>query len=119
MSIHISSHHWTLHWTTLTIAVVAALGVERVVVAYPAWKLARRKGRMWLPYELFGLVGLLVLSLRAPAYWVLSAHIRLSAKRTVYTHTGFSGPVAVALPEIPVKRRKKTSALAEYHLPPG
>jgi hypothetical protein len=118
MSIHISNHHWTLHWTTLTIVVVGVLCAERVVAAYPAWRLAKRKGRMWLPYELFGLVGLAALSLRSPAYWVLSAHVR-PVRRTVYTHTGFSGPVAVALPELPVKRRKKTSPLAEYHLPPG
>jgi hypothetical protein len=118
MSIHISTHHWTLHSTTLAIVIAAVLCAERVLAAYPAWTLAKRKGRMWFPYELFGLVGLIVLALRSPAYSVLSAHVR-PARRAGYTHTGFSGPLSDALPEIHAKRRKKASPLAEYHLPRG
>lgn len=118
MSIHIATHHWTLHRTTLAIVVAAVLCGERVLLAYPVWRLAKRKGRMWFPYELFGLVGLIVLALRSPAYSVLSSHVR-PARRAGYTHTGFSGPLSDARPELPAKRSRKTRPLAEYHLPRG
>jgi hypothetical protein len=122
MHIHLPTTHVTvhIHVTTLLIVICAALCAERLLVAYPTWKLARRRGRMWLPYELFGLVGLVLLALRSPAYSVLAAHAHPKS-RTGYTHAGFSGPVAEAEPDLyPTKRkRRRLSPLAGYHLPHG
>ena len=127
MHIHLPASHVTLHLhfttvhlTSVAIAICAALCAERILVAYPTRKLAKRRGRMWLPYVLFGLLGLAFLALRSPAYSVLSARLH-PKKRTGYTHAGFSGPVPEAQPEVdlyPAKRkRRRLSALHDYHLP--
>jgi hypothetical protein len=112
-------HHLpTIHVTTMLIVICAALCAERLLVAYPAWKLGRRRGRMWLPYVVFGLLGLFVLALRSPAYSVLTS--RSHARRpSVYTHTGFS---VQALTEEDLfvfrkKRRKRAVPLGDYHIP--
>jgi hypothetical protein len=122
MHIHLPATHTTIHVTTLLIAIGAALCAERVLLAYHIWKLARRRGRMWLPYELFGLLGLAALALQPPAYSVLAAHAH-PRKRTGYTHTGFSGPVAQVQVEpdlyLTKRKRRRLSPLAEYHLPHG
>ena len=55
-----------IHVTTLAIVICAALCAEHLLVAYSTRKLAKRKGRMWIPYALFGLLGLVVLALRRP-----------------------------------------------------
>ena len=106
------------HLSALAIIVCAAFCVERVLVAYYTWKLAKRKGRMWLPYALFGLLGLAVLALRSPAYSALSTRAR-SATRPGYTHTGFSGPATDAELELAEKPKRRVSPLAGYHLPHG
>jgi hypothetical protein len=106
-----------IYSTSLVIAVCAVVCAERVVVAYFTWKLAKRKGRLWLPYVLVGLLGLAVLALRSPtrSAW----HAARPQRRTGYTHTGFSGPLAGDLLEVPARRRKRTNPLADYHLPHG
>jgi hypothetical protein len=110
----------TVHVTSLALAICAALCAERILVAYPTRKVAKRRGRMWLPYLLFGLLGLAFLALRSPAYSVLSARVH-AKKRTGFTHAGFSGPVPEAQAEVdlyPAKRkRRRLSALNGYHLP--
>jgi hypothetical protein len=77
---------------------------------------------MWLPYELFGLLGLALLALQPPSYSVLAAHTH-PRTRTGYTHAGFSGPAVNAGLELelhPTKRkRRRLSPLAGYHLPRG
>jgi hypothetical protein len=122
MHIHLPSTHTSIHVTTLLIAICAALCAERVLLAYPMWKLARRRGRMWLPYELFGLLGLALLTLQPPAYSVLAAHAH-PRKRTGYTHAGFSGPSVEAQAELDLyltsRKRRRLSPLADYHLPHG
>jgi hypothetical protein len=122
LNVHLPATHTTvhIHVTTLLIAIAAALCAERILVAYSTRKLARRRGRMWMPYALFGLVGMAVLALRAPAYSVLSSHVR-PRKRTGYTHVGFSGPVPEAEVELyPAKRkRRRLSPLHGYHFPHG
>jgi hypothetical protein len=122
LQIHLPTTHTTvhIHVTTLLIAICAALCAERVLVAYSTRKLAKRRGRMWMPYALFGVLGLAFLALRAPAYSVLSSHVR-PRKQTGYTHAGFSGPVPEAdVDLLPVKRkRRRLSPLHGYHLPHG
>jgi hypothetical protein len=112
-------HHLpTIHVTTMLIVICAALCAERVLVAYPAWKLGRRKGRMWLPYVVFGLLGLLVLAVRSPAYSVLTS--RAHARRpSVYTNSGFGVPVPTEddLRVFKKRRRKRPAPLGDYHIP--
>jgi hypothetical protein len=103
------------HVTTLLVVLSVGLLAERLVVVYFTRKIAKRKRRMWVPYVPFGLLGLVVLALRSPAYSKIGIYQRPTGRRT-YTHTGFSAP----LPgdgEHPVKRRKRTVPLAGYHLP--
>jgi hypothetical protein len=129
MHIHLPANHVTLHLhfttvhvTSAVIAICAALCAERALVAYPTWKLAKRRGRMWPPYVLFGLLGLAFLALRSPAYSVLSAR-QHPKKRTGYTHAGFSGPVPEAQAEVDLyqakRKRRRLSPLHGYHLPYG
>jgi hypothetical protein len=103
--------------TSLVIAICAVACAERVLVAYFTWKLAKRKGRLWLPYVLFGLLGLAVLALRSPtrSAWLAARPQR----RTGFTHTGFSGPVADERLELPARGRRRPRPLADYHLPRG
>lgn len=120
MHIHLPATHTTIHVTTLLIVICAALCAERVLLAYHTRRLARRRGRMWLPYAVFGLLGLAFLALQPPAYSVLAAHAH-PRKRSGYTHAGFSGPTAEAAPDLFLVKRKRhrLSPLAEYHLPHG
>jgi hypothetical protein len=102
--------------TTLAIILIVAGCAERLVIVYFTWKLARRKGRMWLPYVLFGLLGYIVLALRSPAYESLRHEPRATLRRG-YTHTGFARP-AEEIDEF-VVRPKRVAPLAGYHLPRG
>jgi hypothetical protein len=104
-----------IHMTTLLVVVCAALLAERLVVVYFTRKIAKRKRRMWVPYIPFGLLGLVVIAMRSPAYSNMGIYTRPSGGRT-YTHTGFSAPLP-ADAELPAKRRRRTVPLAGYHLP--
>jgi hypothetical protein len=104
------------HVTTLAIVVIAAGCAEHLVFAYFNWTLANRKGRMWLPYAIFGVLGYVVLVLRAPAS-ERSISEAQAAPRSGLTHTGFARPEE-AMDE-PALRRKRVAPLAGYHLPRG
>jgi hypothetical protein len=102
--------------TNLTIIVVLALAAERLVLAYFTWTLAKRKGRLWFAYVIFGLVGYIVLALRSANSSVLDDSPRVLS-RSAYTHTGFGRPNENETALEP--RRKRSTPLAGYHVPRG
>ncbi len=102
--------------TSLAIISIAAGCAERVAIGYFTWKLAKRKGRMWLPYAIFGLLGYVVLALRAPKYNAVIAATR-AMPRSALTHTGFARP-ADEIDEFTTSK-KRVAPLAGYHLPRG
>jgi hypothetical protein len=105
-----------VHVTTLAIIAIAAGCAEHLAIGYFTWKLAKRKGRMWLPYAIFGLLGYVVLALRAPAYNPVFSAIR-NQPRSALTHTGFARPEDEIDDSAGSSRRG--APLAGYHLPPG
>jgi hypothetical protein len=102
--------------TSLAIIVVLALAAERLVVAYFTWTMAKRKGRLWFAYAIFGLVGYIVLALRSTDSSVLDDHPRVTS-RPGHTHTGFARPEDIAAALEP--RKKRPAPLDGYHLPRG
>ncbi len=102
--------------TTLAIVVIAAGCAEHLVFAYFNWTLANRKGRMWLPYAIFGLLGYAVLALRAPVYNSVFSAIR-SQPRSALTHTGFARPQDEI--DESAENKRRGAQLGGYHLPPG
>jgi hypothetical protein len=107
--------------TTIAIIVVLALAAERLLVAYFTWTMARRKGRLWLPYAIFGLVGYIVLALRSTNHAVLDDRPRITS-RDSFTHTGFARPGFVRPEDIQEAldpQQKRTASLEGYHLPRG
>jgi hypothetical protein len=102
--------------TTLAIIVIAAGCAEHLASGYLTWNLAKRKGRVWLPYAIFGLLGYVVLALRAPVYNPVFSAIR-SQPRSALTHTGFARPED-EIDEFAESSRRR-APLGGYHLPPG
>jgi hypothetical protein len=105
-----------IHVTTLVIIATAAACAEHLAIGYFTWNLAKRKGRMWLPYAIFGLLGYVVLALRAPAYNSVLSAVR-SRPRSALTHTGLARPEDETDEFAESKRRR--ARLVGYHLPPG
>jgi hypothetical protein len=102
--------------TSLAIISIAAGCAEHLAIGYFTWKLAKRKGRMWLPYAIFGLLGYVVLALRAPVYGSVISATR-AVPRSAITHTGFARP-AGEIDEFAGSKTRVTP-LAGYHLPRG
>jgi hypothetical protein len=105
-----------VHVTTLVIIVIAAVCAEHLAFGYFIWKLAKRKGRMWLPYAIFGLLGYVALALRARVYNPVLSALR-NQPRSALTHTGFARPEDEIDESGGSSRRG--APLAGYHLPPG
>jgi hypothetical protein len=102
--------------TSLAITAIAAGCAEHLAIGYFTWKLAKRKGRMWLPYAIFGLWGYVVLALRAPVYGSVISATR-ATPRSAMTHTGYARP-ADEIDEFAASKRR-VAPLAGYHLPRG